>query len=423
MEIQPPKGMRDFSAEEKIERDHVIAILKQQFERFGFNPLETPILERYDILSAKYAGGAEILKEAFTLTDQGERQLGLRYDLTVPLARFVAQHPDVKIPFKRYAIGTVYRDGPIKLGRYREFYQCDCDIVGVNSASADAQCLQLGLAVFDALGMRAHYDVNSASLLRVMLATDGVPADRLEEAMLSLDKFKKIGEEGVVKELEEKGISGNAVRGIIAIAQLESTRERLDAITERYGALPELERVRQVIALVDDDRARFDPSLSRGLSYYTGIVFEAFFEDSPITSSASAGGRYDRMIGAFTERIDEFPAVGISFGLEPIMEERKRTQESMRKSVVELFIIPIKTTVEAMALTQRARRAGINADVDLLGRNISKNLEYANYFAIPFVVILGRQEIEAGKCKLRNMQTGEEALLSEEELFESVAKR
>lgn len=423
MELLQPKGVRDFPPEEKISRDRILAVLKEQFERFGFNPLETPVLERYEVLSAKYAGGAEILKETFTLTDQGERKLGLRYDLTVPLARYVAMNPTVKLPFKRYAIGTVYRDGPIKLGRYREFYQCDCDIVGANTAVADAQCLQLGFAVFDALEFPITMYLNSVPLLRVMLAADGVQADRLDQAMLILDKLKKIGEEGVVRELEEAGIPGAAARNVIRIAQLPTNDARIDAIQERYGPLAELERVRQVLLLTGDARLTFDPSLARGLSYYTGVVFETFLDDSPITSSISAGGRYDRMIGGFLDRPDDFPAVGISFGLEPITEAMKLAGRQSKRSVVDIFIIPIKTADACSALAQELRAAGFNVDMDIMERGISKNLDYANQLGIPCAIIIGQKELAEGKCTLKDMASGEERQLDKAALLDALRER
>jgi len=422
-ELLQPKGVRDFSPKEKILRDRVIRTLTEQFERYGFNPLETPILERYEVLSAKYAGGAEILKETFRLTDQGERELGLRYDLTVPLARFVAMNPNVKLPFKRYAIGTVYRDGPIKLGRYREFIQCDCDIVGADAPLADAQCLQLALAAFDALAMGVTTTVNSVALLRLMLTVDGVAEERLVETMLSLDKLKKIGEDGVVKELETAGIDGGVVRGIIAIAQLATTAERLAAVRERYGATPELARLDETISLVADERIVFDPSLSRGLSYYTGIVYETFLNDSQVTSSVSSGGRYDGMIGSFCERPGEYAAVGVSFGLEPIMDALALAGDTGRASVLDAYVIPIQTIRESAEIAQKLRAVGVKTDVDLLGRGISKNLDYANAMGAPFVIIVGRRELAEGKVKLKDMRSGEEELLSPEELPGVVATR
>jgi histidyl-tRNA synthetase len=417
MELLQPKGVRDFPPEEKILRDKIIDALKAQFERYGFNPLETPVLERYEVLSAKYAGGAEILKETFKFTDQGERELGLRYDLTVPLARYVAMNPNVKLPFKRYAIGTVYRDGPIKLGRYREFYQCDCDIVGANSAAADAQCLQLALSVFGELGMPFQTVFNSVALLKAMLRIDGVTEEKLIDTMLILDKLKKIGEDGVIAELETQGVPGNAVRRLIAIAQLGTNDERASAIAEAYGSLPELERVQQLLLLVPDERVIFDPALSRGLAYYTGVVFETFLIGSQVTSSVSGGGRYDRMIGEFVGRPDEYPAVGISFGLEPITEALKLLAKQQQKTVVKVFIIPIKTPVESNELAQELRQVGINTDVDIMDRGISKNMDYANMMEIPFVIFVGKTELAQGMYKLKDMRSGEERMLPKSDLL------
>ncbi len=422
-DLLQPKGVRDFPPEEKLLRDRVIRTLIEQFERYGFNPLETPILERYEVLSAKYAGGAEILKETFRLVDQGERELGLRYDLTVPLARFVAMHPNVKLPFKRYAVGTVYRDGPIKLGRYREFIQCDCDIVGANSAVADAQCLQLALAAFDALAMQVTTSVNSVALLRELLTRDGAPDPRLTEVMLTLDKLKKIGEDGVIKELEEAGIDGSCVRAVIAIAQLATNQERFAAIRERYGSSPALERLQETIDLVPDERILFDPSLSRGLAYYTGIVYETYLTDSPVSSSVSSGGRYDRMIGGFLDRPDDFPAVGVSFGLEPITDALRIAGDEGRKSVVDVYLIPIQTVRETAELAERLRKAGVRCDTDLLGRGISKNLDYANALGAPYVIIVGRRELAEGKVKRKDMRSGEEVLLTPDELVADLPAR
>jgi histidyl-tRNA synthetase len=423
MDLLQPKGVRDFPPEEMMLRNKVLQVLKEQFELFGFNPLETPVLERYEVLSAKYAGGSEILKETFKLTDQGDRELGLRYDLTVPLARFVAMNPNVKLPFKRYAIGTVYRDGPIKLGRYREFYQCDCDIVGANTAAADAQCLQLGIAVFKALNTEFTMTFNSVSLLKAALLHDGAQQERLLETMLILDKLKKIGEEGVVAELETAGIPGRCVGRIISIAQLQTNQEKTSALLQAYGSLPELERVQQLLLLVPDEHLVFDPALSRGLTYYTGVVFETYFKDSQIAGSASAGGRYDRMIGEFVGRPDDFPAIGISFGLEPITEHLKLLQKEMPKTVTKVFIIPIKTPAESNALCQELRQAGINADIDIMDRGISKNMDYANVLQIPYVVLVGKQELEAGQYKLKDMTSGEEQMLYKADLLSRLGRQ
>src|SRR3990167_5293613 len=161
MELQLPKGTRDFSPEEKIVRDKIVNTLKEVFELYGYAPLETPVFERYEILASKYAGGAEILKETFRFKDQGDRELGLRYDLTVPLARFVSMNPNLKMPFKRYQIGEVFRDGPIKIGRLREFWQCDVDIIGIKSMAADAEVIKLSLTAFKKLNLNPKIKVNN----------------------------------------------------------------------------------------------------------------------------------------------------------------------------------------------------------------------------------------------------------------------
>ncbi|MDD9953013.1 MAG: histidine--tRNA ligase [Candidatus Woesearchaeota archaeon] len=425
MDVQLPRGMRDFSPEEKLFRDKVLGTFKTVFERFGFNPLETPVLERLDVLTSKFAGGEEILKEMFTLTDQGDRKLGLRYDMTVPLARYIGCNPNVKMPFKRYVIGPVYRDGPIKLGRYREFYQCDADIVGTTSVAADAQCIELALAVFKELGLDVRLVFNDRALLDSMLKKDGVAAEQLIPAILTLDKLKKIGEEGVRKELTEKEIPTDALDNVIRIAQLEPA-DRVQAILKQYGPLPALARVEglrlKLQALyhgtTEKDRVLFDPSLARGLTYYTGTVFEVFWNDERLTSSLLGAGRYDNMISEFLGK--PAPAVGISFGLEPIMEALKLQGMEQRKTVTDVYVIPIKTPTEAARLVAQLRDAGVNADLDLTDKGISKNLQYADALGIPYVVFLGKREIADGVCKLKDMNSGEETLLTTEELVARV---
>ncbi len=420
MDVMLPKGTRDFGPQEKIARDKLTNLLKQKFELFGFNPIETPLLERFDVLSAKYAGGAEILKETFRLTDQGERELGLRYDLTVPLARYVAMNPNVKLPFKRYAIDRVFRDGPIKLGRYREFYQCDCDIVGANSAAADTQCVQLSLAIFEEIKLPFRIDINNVALLKRMLLTDGCADDKLVEAMLIIDKFKKIGESGVIAELETAGVSSACTRRILAIAELRSNDEKIKMIAQAYGAGPDLERIEEILLIAKDERVNFDPALSRGLSYYTGTVFETYVLGSAVTSAAAAGGRYDNMIGNFCERPGEYPAVGISFGLEPIMEAIKEKGLENKQTVSDVYVIPIKTPFESNEVVQFLRAANINADIDIMSRSISKNLDYASASNIPFVIFVGKKELDEGMVKIRDMKTGNEELLSKEMAVEKL---
>ncbi len=425
MELQLPRGMRDFPPEEKLLRDEVIALLKESFELYGFSPLETPVVERWEVLSAKYSGGEEILKETFKLQDQGGRELGLRYDLTVPLARFVGMNPTIKRPFKRYQIGTVYRDGPIKKGRTREFYQCDADIVGSSSPLADAECVQLALDIFERLGIGVVVKINNRKVLYELARAAEVPPELTEAAILSLDKWEKIGTDEVIREMVAKGIGEETAQRFLAFA-------RDPEALKRGVGYQELEPVLQYL---QDSRVVWTPELARGLSYYTGTIYEVYAEKSSVTGSLAAGGRYDNMIGQFLRAArgstmnspDEvWPAVGISFGLEPILEvlKEQRGDIPVRKTVTQVYVIAFKSVMAAgRAVCQQLRRTGIKTDIELGGRGITDGLRYAHSYGIPFVVIVGPDEIAQGKVKLRDMRSGEERLLTVEEISSIVTQQ
>ncbi|MBS3164016.1 histidine--tRNA ligase [Candidatus Woesearchaeota archaeon] len=417
MDLQLAKGTRDFAPEEKILRMHVESALQASFEEFGFNPLETPVLERWETLSSKYAGGAEILKESFRLKDQGDRELGLRYDLTVPFSRFVGMNPELKMPFKRYQMGPVFRDGPIKLGRYREFWQCDVDVVGVKSVLADAELLAVAQTVFRKLELPVTLKVNHRKLLNGVLAACGV-REKLTETILCLDKLEKVGPAEVKKELAALGVSGSdaLLPALSRESSNEKTLAKLRALMrddEGGQGLAEVEELLRFCSLLGVE-VQLEPSLARGLAYYTGPVFEAFLRDSQITSSVAGGGRYDGMIGQFLGR-GEHPATGISFGLEVITDALRLSGRKFPKSVVQVYVIPIKAQDEALAILAQLRAKGIRADIEQLSRGISKSLEYAAAMGIPYVLLIGQKELKEGKVRLRDMRSGEEKLLTADE--------
>jgi len=417
MELKLPRGMRDFPPEEVLLREEVIALLKDVFERYGFSPLETPIVERWEVLSAKYAGGEEILKETFRLRDQGGRELGLRYELTVPLARFIGMNPKIKRPFKRYQIGPVFRDGPIKQGRYREFYQCDVDTVGVRSPMADAEFVLMALEVFDLLGFQIEIRINHRKLLKELARAAEVPERLTDSAMLTIDKLEKIGRDGVIRELLDKGLTEKQAERWLEILSVEGENEEvLEAVRAH---VPDSEGIDELIQLFEHlprrEEIRFVPSLARGLGYYTGVIFEVYSLDPPLDSSVAAGGRWDGMIGSFLGGREEYPAVGISFGLEPIIELLKARKGLKGKTVTQVYVIPISLRKEGLSIAQSLRGAGIKADLDLVGKGISENLRYANSYGIPFVLLVGPKEVKEGKVKLRDMRSGEEELLTLEE--------
>ncbi|HLD04805.1 MAG TPA: histidine--tRNA ligase [Candidatus Nanoarchaeia archaeon] len=422
-ELQNAKGTRDFAPEEKIVRERVVQILRETFEEYGYSPLETPILCRYDVLSAKYAGGSEILKETFRLKDQGERELALRYDLTVPLSKFVGINPQLKMPFKRYEIGRVFRDGPLKLGRYREFWQCDVDIVGSPTGMADAEILLLTSAALRKLQLNSYIEVNSRNILEGIMDYAGITGEQRMEAIISLDKIKKIGEEAVRKEMQSKDIAEEAIEKLMNAANLigknmeilDKLKKILTSETGKKG-IEEIEQILQFLEASQVTNVRFTPSLARGLAYYTGPVFEAFLENSKITSSIAGGGRYDNMIGQFLGGKKEYPATGISFGLDVITEAMKLLQKAEQKTVVEIYVIPIGTPLESMKICEELREATIKCDIDLNKKGISKNLDYANSLGIPYVLFVGENELKARQFKLKNMKEGSEEMLSLEEV-------
>ncbi len=315
MTLQLPKGTRDFNQEEMIARNKIVDALRETFERYSYSPLETPAFERYDVLSSKYAGGSEILKETFKFTDQGKRGLGLRYDLTVPLARFIGLNPNIKLPFKRYQIGEVFRDGPVEKARYRQFSQCDVDIVGNKSMSADAEIIMLVSRAFKKLNLDVEIKINNRKLLNDLLLKSGIDKEKLETVILTIDKLDKFGLDSVKKELKDKKINEKTINQIIKLINIKgNNKEKIDKIKKPVKDSEGISEINELISLLKilKINVEFDVSLARGLTYYTGTVIEVYLKKSNVKSSVCAGGRYDNMIGSFLGK-NEFPAVGISF--------------------------------------------------------------------------------------------------------------
>ncbi|HLC62666.1 MAG TPA: histidine--tRNA ligase, partial [Candidatus Nanoarchaeia archaeon] len=412
MDLQLPKGTRDFAPEEKIVRDKVVNTLKEVFELYGFAPLETPVFERFDVLSSKYTGGAEILKETFKLRDQGGRDLGLRYDLTVPMCRYIAMNPNTKMPFKRYQIGEVFRDGPVASARYRQFTQCDVDVIGSSSMAADAEIVSLIFTAFKKLDFEIAVKVNNRKLLNDILDFCGVEKDRQDLVILSIDKLEKFGLSVVKNELKEQRIDDSKINKIIDILNIRgSNDEKIKQLKNILKNSDGLSQVEQLISYANNQNleAEFDVSLARGLSYYTGTVIEAFLKNSSVKSSVCAGGRYDKMIGNLLEK-GEYPAMGVSFGVDRIYDASIEKQENKIKTNTKVYVIPIKSLNEGIKIAQQLRDAGIKTDIDLNEKGPSKNLEYANSLGIPFVLFVGKKELQEGKLKLRDMKSGKEEM-------------
>jgi len=414
MKLQTARGVQDVSPEEKIVKNQVVETLKEIFELYGFAPLETPVLERYETLAAKFAAGeaSDALKEIFQLKDQGKRELALRFDLTVPLARYISMNPTLKMPFKRYEIGPVFRDGPIKAGRVRQFWQCDIDTIGSSSRLADAEVIAVLQTAFNKLKLDIVIKVNNRKLLNGILEQAGVAK---EEVIIAIDKLDKIGVPGVTAELKGKGYKNKQIASIFSLVKEGITLKQLKSkltVNEGKEGMAELEELFSYLTMMGVNKAVFDVSLARGLAYYTGTIFEVYAKEGKIASSLAAGGRWDQMIGKFLGGNREVPAVGVAFGLVPIMECLKEKRQWKEKTPAQIYIIPIKTVKESLAVIQQLREAGIKTDFDLSNRGVSKNLEYASALSIPYAVIVGENELKQNKVMLRNMDSGEQLLLT-----------
>lgn len=413
-ELRNLKGTKDYLPEEQYIRNKIRKTLENTFEKYGYLPLETPILNYYDVMASKYAGGAEILKEVYRLKDQGDRDIALRYDLTVPFAKVVGMNSNLRMPFKRYEIGKVFRDGPVKTGRNREFIQCDVDMVGVKSVIAEAEFIAMAIEVFKKLGLDAYVSYNNRKLLSGIIASANVKEESINDVILSLDKIEKVKEDGVRQELIEKGIENETIDSLLSVLRiaddnpLEYFRNNCSnqMINEGVKELQELGAYLDAMGIAP--KTRLNPFLARGLDIYTGTVYEIFLCDGSITSSVGGGGRYDRIIGGFLDNGIEYPAVGISFGLDVIYTALSMQNKDRFKSPVEFYIIPMGTEVESMKLAQEIRHSGFCADIEMTGRKLRKSLDYANKEGIPYVIIMGEEELKSQTVKLKDMINAKE---------------
>ncbi|MBU0456767.1 MAG: histidine--tRNA ligase [Nanoarchaeota archaeon] len=423
MELQTARGVRDIPPEEMILKNKVVNTLKEIFELYGFAPLETPVIERYETLAAKFGAGAssDVLKETFILTDQGKRKLGLRFELTTSLARYVAMNPNLKLPFKRYEMGPVFRDGPIKLGRVRQFWQCDVDTIGTKSMLADAEIIAVLQTVFNKLKLKVVVKVNNRKLLNGIL--EEAKIKNKEEAIIVIDKLNKIGNDGVTEELKEKGVTAKQIELFFSLVKENITLNELKSkVTNEEGkeGINELEELFNYLKNMGVDSVVFDISLARGLTYYTGTVFEVFAKKGKITSSLAGGGRWDDMVGNFMGGNREVPAVGVAFGLVPIMEVLKEKENVEQKTPAKIYVIPINTVKESLGVVQELRKNGISTNFSLGKKGVSKNLQYANSLGIPYTIILGEEELKKKKVVLRNMKSGQEQLLTVKQIVKKI---
>lgn len=412
------KGMRDFVPERMIPRQHVIAILRNVFERHGFEPIDTPALEYYETLAGKYGEDEKLI---YHFADHGGREIGLRYDLTVPLARFIAVHRnELTFPFKRYHIGPVWRADRPQKGRYREFWQCDADIVGTTSMLADADVVSIVIEALQAVHMPNFVvHINHRKLLESIALYAGVAPDRAGSIYRAIDKLGKIGQAGVVADLIAAGVDADVATRVVELVStsgppdrvLTSVAEQLETVPQAREALSDLDRLFSYLAALNapTDHYVFDLALARGLEYYTGPVFETTV-DEPKIGSLGGAGRYDGLVGMFSGQ--DLPATGMSLGLERIIDvadELGLLDFGSSVTDVLVTIFDQDHVAQSLDVASRLRSAGVKAECYLEeGRDLGRQLRFASRRGIPFSVVVGPDEVSRGVVALRDMVSGEQ---------------
>ena len=427
-----PKGTRDFSPEEMMRRTHIFDTIKSVFRLFGYAPLETPSMENLSTLLGKYGDeGDKLLFKILNSGDYGAKlsdeelrqaskicEKGLRYDLTVPFARYVVQHQnEIIFPFKRYQIQPVWRADRPQKGRYREFYQCDVDVIGSKSLLSEVELVDIVARVFSKLGISVTLKMNNRKILYGIAESIG-HADKMMDITVAIDKLDKIGLDNVKNELRERGIDDEAINKLQPILELSGTNaEKLEILSNVIGGSETgvlgIEEMRTIFDSITKAGIALTPeldlSLARGLNYYTGAIFEVKANDYQI-GSISGGGRYDDLTGIFG--MPGMSGVGISFGADRIYDVMLGLNlfpEELACSTKVFFVNLGKAEEEAsMPIISELRNKGIATEIYPESAKMKKQMEYANRRGIPYVVIIGSNELERGVATVKNMRSGEQ---------------
>jgi histidyl-tRNA synthetase len=431
----PARGMRDFLPVDVRRREYVIGIIKQVYESYGFEPLETPAVENLETLTGKY--GEEGNQLIFKILKRGEKldaddkelaDLALRYDLTVPLARVVANHRE-RLPkfFKRYQIQPVWRADRPARGRFREFFQCDVDAIGSGSMIIEAEIISAASEILQRLGFNDFVvRLNHREILRGILEAVQIEADKQSDALIALDKLDKIGKDGVLKEFVQRGIDENAGLKLLDLfAALETagntnTLSRLaEFVGEQETGKNGLKEIAQILNLAGLENIKIDASLARGLSYYTGAIMEIVLTRGDFAGSIGGGGRYDELIGMFGK--EQIPACGFSLGLERIivvMTERNMFPVDLQNASADVLVTIWNEDAarESLKLANDLRSKGLRVLVYPEADKLGKQFKYASQVNVPFVCVLGETELAENKVTLKNMQTGAQETISLEDI-------
>lgn len=445
-----PKGTRDFGPVEMAKRNYIFDTIKEVYALYGFQQIETPAMETLQTLMGKY--GEEGDKLLFKILNSGDYmnkvsdedlhslnslklaaklcEKGLRYDLTVPFARYVVQHrEELQLPFKRYQIQPVWRADRPQKGRYREFYQCDADVVGSDSLLNEVELMQIVDTVFTKFGVRVCIKINNRKILTGIAEVIG-EAEKIVDITVAIDKLDKIGLEKVNEELRNDGISEEALEKLQPIISLSgSNEEKLEVISQVLaGSETGLKGVEETRFILDTLKAvglnneiELDLTLARGLNYYTGAIFEVKALDTPM-GSITGGGRYDNLTGIFG--LPGLSGVGLSFGADRIYDVLNALDLYPKEAVNSTQVLFINfgetETAYCLPIVGKLRQAGIRSEIFPDKAKMKKQMSYANAKNIPFVVLAGENEMAAGKVTLKNMESGEQTLVTVEELIAAV---
>lgn len=448
-----PKGTRDFLPEEMIRRNFIFDTMKKHFKRFAYVPIETPSMENLSTLTGKYGDEGDRLifkilnsgdylkkanKEAIenlnsTMLTSSISEKALRYDLTVPFARFVVQHQnDIQFPFKRYQIQPVWRADRPQHGRYREFYQCDADVVGSNSLRYDVEMISLIDEVLSDLKLEDFtIKINNRKILAGLAEVMGI-SNQLVEYTVAIDKLDKIGEEGVLKELIEKNVPEKALQMTKELFRVSGEENKLKLLNDWFEnselGRKGVEEIRYVLegasnAELIGAKVELDITLARGLNYYTGSIYEVISNEVKM-GSIVGGGRYDDLTGVFG--LKDVSGIGISFGAERIYDillELDRFPEMSKEGVQLLFVnFGEKEAMHCENLVRKVRRAGIHAELYPESSKMQKQMKYAHANSVSYVAMVGENEIESDSIRLKNMLTGEQEDLNLEAMIEKIQK-
>ncbi|MEM9382223.1 MAG: histidine--tRNA ligase [Planctomycetota bacterium] len=425
------KGFRDFLPSTAIPRERVIDAAKAVYRSFGFSPIDTPALEYTEVLLGK--GGDETDKQMYRFTDHGGRDVGMRFDLTVPFARFAAQHIGaLGTPFKRYHVGPVWRGENTQRGRYREFVQCDFDTIGTTGAASDVETALVIHELFRAIGFeRFTIRINDRRLLTGVLESLEL-VDRQAAVLRVLDKLDKAGRDAVARELSESvGLQASQVDRVLAFAQLEGEAAAiLDAAAPLVAGSEAGETGRAALgelleaahaAGAAPERLRLDPSIARGLDYYTGAIFETFLDDLPGIGSCCSGGRYDDLASLYTKQ--HLPGIGASLGVDRLlaaMEELGMIEATAAPCPVFLPMLEKDRLGDYLALAAELRAGGVGVELYPEPRKLGAQLKYADRRGFPVAVIAGSAELDSGTCQIKDLRAKESAEVPRAELVERV---